>query len=261
MFMNETNQTLYIPLYGKALVSKKGLILHDPKAEELWQKKQFPLKGKAKSRWLAYYMGMRAWVMDRWTEEKLQAEPNAIVLHLGCGLDARCLRVQRGDSQWYDVDMPAVAELRRSCFEESDSYHIIGTDVLSKDWQLPKADSAIVVMEGLSMYLPLNELKQLLQRLEEHYPRLHLLMDVYTEFGVRASAWKNPIQEVGASVCTGIDDPLLMETGALRFMSRLTMTPEKKIRELPGWEQRFFRLMFAGKASESIYRLYNYGKE
>ena len=59
--MNSTNKTLYIPLYGKSLVSKKGSILSDPKAEEIWQKEQFPLKGKAKSKWLAYYMGMRAW--------------------------------------------------------------------------------------------------------------------------------------------------------------------------------------------------------
>ncbi len=33
--MNATNKTLYIPLYGKSLVSKKGILLHDPKAEEI----------------------------------------------------------------------------------------------------------------------------------------------------------------------------------------------------------------------------------
>ncbi len=34
--MNEVNKTLYIPLYGKALISKKGIILNDKKAEEIW---------------------------------------------------------------------------------------------------------------------------------------------------------------------------------------------------------------------------------
>ena len=28
--MNEVNKTLYIPLYGKAEVSRKGIILQDP---------------------------------------------------------------------------------------------------------------------------------------------------------------------------------------------------------------------------------------
>ena len=32
--MNNVNRTLYIPLYGKAYVSRRGVILHDPKAEQ-----------------------------------------------------------------------------------------------------------------------------------------------------------------------------------------------------------------------------------
>ena len=261
--MNSTNKTLYIPLYGKSLVSKKGSILSDPKAEEVWQKEQFPLKGKAKSKWLAYYMGMRAWVFDHWTNEKLKAQPNAVVLHLGCGLDSRCLRVNEPCQQWYDLDMPQVAELRRQYYTESDRYHIIGCDVLDENWlnELPAADSAIVIMEGLSMYLPLPQLQDLFRRLEQKFPQLSLITDVYTTFGVRASAWKNPIQEVGASVCTGIDEPQLLNGETLRFDSRLCMTPEEKIRELQGFEQHFFRLMFAGKASDSIYRIYTYRKE
>lgn len=69
--MNNVNKTLYIPLYGKAQVSRKGIILHDKKAEEIWEREQFPLKGKSKSRWLSYFMAMRARVFDDWTTEKL----------------------------------------------------------------------------------------------------------------------------------------------------------------------------------------------
>ena len=263
MFMNSTNKTLYIPLYGKSLVNQKGIILSDPKAEEIWQTEQFPLKGKPKSKWLAYYMGMRAWVFDRWTEEQLKSQPDSIVLHLGCGLDSRCLRVKAADQQWYDVDMPQVAELRRQYYEESERYHIIGCDVLEESWlkALPAAEHAIVVMEGLSMYLPLPQLQDLFRRLEQKFPQISLITDAYTEFGVRASAWKNPIQSVGAAVCTGIDEPQLLNCGTLTFRTRLCMTPEEKIQELKGFEQRFFRLMFAGKASDSIYRIYTYGKE
>ena len=54
--MNGVNKTLYIPLYGKASVSKKGIILYDAKAEEIWEKEGFELKGKAKSKWLTYYI-------------------------------------------------------------------------------------------------------------------------------------------------------------------------------------------------------------
>lgn len=57
--MNNVNRTLYIPLYGKAYVSKKGLFLDDKKAEEIWKTEGFTLKGKSRSKWLAYYMGIR----------------------------------------------------------------------------------------------------------------------------------------------------------------------------------------------------------
>ena len=58
--MNNVNKTLYIPLYGKSYVSKKGILLHDPKAEEIWAAEGFKIRGKSASKWLAYYMGMRS---------------------------------------------------------------------------------------------------------------------------------------------------------------------------------------------------------
>ena len=43
-FIYSVNKTLYIPLYGKAYVSKTGIILHDAKAEEISYKfaERFP---------------------------------------------------------------------------------------------------------------------------------------------------------------------------------------------------------------------------
>ena len=44
--MDSVNKTLYIPLYGKAYVSRKGIIFQDKKAEEIWSTEGFSLKGK-----------------------------------------------------------------------------------------------------------------------------------------------------------------------------------------------------------------------
>lgn len=35
--MNDVNKTLFIPLYGKALVSKQNIILNDTTAEKIWE--------------------------------------------------------------------------------------------------------------------------------------------------------------------------------------------------------------------------------
>ena len=100
--MNNVNKTLYIPLYGKSYVSKKGLFLADKKAEEIWAAEGFALKGKSKSKWLAYYMGIRSAVFDDWLRHRLEEAANAVVIHIGCGMDGRVLRVGTNHHRWYE---------------------------------------------------------------------------------------------------------------------------------------------------------------
>ena len=117
--MDSVSKTLYIPLYGKSFVSKRGIILKDPKAEEIWASEGFPLKGKSASKWLSFYMGMRAAVFDRWVKEQLAELSDAAVLHLGCGMDSRILRVGDESHSWYDIDFPEVIAERKKYYRET----------------------------------------------------------------------------------------------------------------------------------------------
>ena len=112
--MNNVNKTLYIPLYGKAYVSRKGMILDDKKAEEIWEAEGFELKGKSKSKWLAYYMGMRSVVFDEWLLKQMEKNSEALVLHIGCGMDSRVLRVGTNAHPWYDIDFSNVFQSVKS---------------------------------------------------------------------------------------------------------------------------------------------------
>ena len=259
--MDGVNKTLYIPLYGKAYVSRRGLLLRDESAERIWEGTGFSLKGKAKSKWLAYNMGMRAAVFDRWTARKLQETPGAVVLHPGCGLDGRVRRVAHEGHLWLDVDFPEVIGERKKFFPETGEDRMAASDVRQTEWldEIPCGGTAIVVMEGLSMYLQVPELKALLGALREHFDRVHLLMDVYTVFGAKATRYKNPINTVGVTQVYGLDDPeeLTAATG-FRFVREHDLTPDSLIAELPKGEQGFFRTLFAGKAAKRIYRLYEY---
>ena len=258
--MDSVNKTLYIPLYGKAYVSRKGIILYDPKAEKIWEAEGFPLKGKSKSKWLAYYMGMRSAVMDNWVKEQMKLYPEAVVLHLGCGMDSRCQRIDMDNAQWYDVDFPEVIEERNRYYKESPSYHMIGGDVREGAWlENIKADEAIVVMEGLSMYLKRKELEMVLSRLTKHFSKVILLMDCYTTFAAKASKYKNPINDVGVTTVYGIDDPkeIVGNTG-LKFVKEHEMTPEHLVNELDGMENTIFRKVYGGGISKKMYRLYEY---
>ena len=258
--MDSVNKTLYIPLYGKSYVSKRGIILHDPKAEEIWAAEGFPLKGKSASKWLAFYMGMRAAVFDRWVEKQLKEMSDAAVLHLGCGMDSRVLRAGDAECKWYDIDFPAVIAERKKYFRETDCYRMIGADVRADFLDQIPGETAIVVMEGLSLYLKPEELQQVLARLCQRFSGLALLMDCYTEFSAKASKYKNPINEVGVTEVTGLDEPQLLEDSGLCFLRGHDMTPPDLIDQLTGAERLIFRKLYAGTIARKMYRLYEYRK-
>ena len=258
--MDSVNKTLYIPLCGKSYVSKRGIILHDPKAEEIWAAEGFPLKGKSASKWLSFYMGMRAAAFDRWVSRQLAENPGAVVLHLGCGMDSRCLRVGNGDNPWYDVDFLEVIAERKKYFRETDCYRMIAADVRTDFLDQIPGETAIVVMEGISMYLKPEELLQVLTRLSRWFSQVALLMDCYTEFAAKASKYKNPINDVGVTEVTGLDDPKELESSGLSFASAQDMTPDDLIDQLTGMEKTIFKKLYAGTIARKMYRMYEYRK-
>ncbi len=256
--MDEVNKTLFIPLYGKSQVSSQKIILHDPDAESIWEAEQFPIRGKSKSKWLAYNMAMRARVFDDWTDAMLEKEPDALVLHIGCGLDSRCRRVKNPYKQWLDCDFPQVISVRKQYFPETESCRMAGLDASRPEQikALPDCQTAILVLEGISMYLKKDELHGLFQALEEKYGTLHVLMDVYTAFGAKASKWKNPVNDVGVTRLYGFDD-IRDVLGGLRlgFRAEHSFTPAKLVNELKPADRFVFRLLFTGKTYRKIYRL------
>ena len=261
--MNNVNKTLYIPLYGKAFVSKKGLFLTDKKAEEIWAEEGFSLKGKAKSKYLAYYMGIRSAVFDEWVEEKLSLTSDAVVLHIGCGMDSRVLRINKPYQKWYDIDFPQVIKERMRYYADSSAYQMLSADARENGWltSIPENKQAIVVMEGVSMYLTSEELNALTANLCAHFEKIELLMDCYTPFAAKMSKYKNPINSVGVTKVYGIDNPKSLESGAFVFVKEREMTPQKYIDELKGFEKIVFAKLYAGNFSKKLYRLFEYKKD
>ena len=262
--MNNVNQTLYIPLYGKAYVSRKGIILNDKKAEAIWEAEGFELKGKSASKWLAYYMGMRSKVFDNWLEEKLNNTNDVVIIHIGCGMDSRVLRVAAGSHHWYDVDFPDVIKERRHYYRETDHYHMIEADVREESWlnNISVKNHAIIVMEGVSMYFQSVELKALFRNICKYFEKVELLMDCYTSFAAKASKYKNPINDVGVTSVYGLDDPKELEQNInISYVKEHDMTPAELIDELEGAEKVIFKKLYGGNISKKMYRMYEYKKE
>lgn len=261
-YMNGVNKTLYIPLYGKAYVSEKGLFLDDKKAEEIWKAEGFALKGKSKSKWLAYYMGIRSAVFDDWLRQQMADAEEAAVIHIGCGMDSRVLRVGTQHQKWYDVDFPQVIEERKRYYAETADYQMLAGDVRDADWlsNVPKKKRAIVVMEGVSMYLSFEEVNDFTAKLCNHFEQVTLLMDCYSVFAAKMSKYKNPINDVGVTKVYGIDNPERLQYGDFVHVKEHTMIPQRYIDELKGFEKFIFGKLYAGGFAKKLYRLFEYKK-
>ena len=252
--MNSVNKTLYIPLYCKSYVSKKGLFLHDKKAEEIWETEGFSLKGKSKSKWLAYYMGVRSAVFDEWLKQQMENLPDAVVIHIGCGMDSRVIRVDTESYKWYDVDFSEVIKERKRYYAETTNYKMIAGDVRDCNWltSIKENKSAIVVMEGVSMYLTIEEMRNLSDSLCAHFEQGVLLVDCYTSFAAKMSKHRNPINDVGVTEVYGIDDPQAYQNEKLTYIKEHTMIPKKYIDELKGFEKLVFAKLYAGSFSKKL---------
>jgi O-methyltransferase involved in polyketide biosynthesis len=127
-----------------------------------------------------YLVALRAKKLDGWCSAFLARHPDAVVLHLGCGLDGRAFRIAppRG-VHWFDVDQPAVIDLRRKLYDDSDHYQMIGSSVTDPEWleRVPTGHPTLVVAEGLLMYLQESEVRQLVTRVLDRFDSGELQFD------------------------------------------------------------------------------------
>lgn len=77
----------------------------------------------------------RARLIDDITRRLLDRRPDAVVLHLGCGLDSRVLRLAPGPGvTWIDVDQEPVIALRRRLYPERAGVTTIAASVTEPGW-------------------------------------------------------------------------------------------------------------------------------
>jgi O-methyltransferase involved in polyketide biosynthesis len=137
-----------------------------------------------------FLVALRAKQLDTWAADFLRRNADAVVLHLGCGLDSRAFRLDVPPGvQWFDVDVPDVVDLRRQLFTERTGYTTIGSSVTDPGWldQVPTDQPALIIAEGLLMYLRDNEIRDLLQRLTDRFSTGELLADLVSPWAPRFS--------------------------------------------------------------------------
>lgn len=262
--LTEEKETLFVPLLGKATMSRQAHpILVDTNAEEIIDKVDYDFERVRAPMKTLITLAMRAKKLDSYVVDYLRRAENPVVLHLGCGLDSRVLRVGFDRGLWYDVDYPDVIELRRRFYDETASYRMVGSSVTERAWfdEFPEdADPACIVAEGLLMYLTEEQVRQLLVDLQARLPGSEISFDAFTTFAARATNHHPSIKKTGARIQWGIDDPRQIEgwgTG-MKLLDEWFFTDSEDIEFLGRGDRFMFRAMGMLGSAKRAQRILRY---
>jgi O-methyltransferase involved in polyketide biosynthesis len=229
--------TMLATLYGRARDSMSAdPILGDRTAEELVERIDYDFGRFRMHRGWTTGVAARARQLDAWAAEFLGRDPAVTVLHLGCGLDSRVFRLDPPSGvRWYDVDYPDVVAVRRRLYPDREGYRMIGTSVTDVRWleRIPADRPALVVAEGLLMYLSEDGIENLFRGIVDRFPSGQLMFDATSRLGVRLQRFNRPLRVIGATFTWALDDPRLFE----RWDKRIRLVDELPVLDLPGVER------------------------
>jgi O-methyltransferase involved in polyketide biosynthesis len=146
---------------------------------------------------------------DRLAQKFLSRHPEAVVVHIGCGLDTRFERVDNGTLEWFDLDLPEVIDLRRKLIAgEKPRYHLLGYSVFDPAWldvvSAYRPRSFLFLAEGVFMYFEATQVKSLVLSLMDSFPGAELVLDAFSPFLVKANNLRLSLTKFGARYGWGL---------------------------------------------------------
>lgn len=178
--LGPVQETLLIPLYGRALETRKpNGLLHDPKAVQIvdaldYDFNKWPANGSPLGACL------RTTMFDQDVAAFLGENPSGTVVEIGCGLNTRFERLDNGQATWIELDLPDSMALRRQFFTDQPRRRMLSASVLDSGWmdEVERTGGPYCfVSEAVLFYLPGAQVAAVLRTLARRFPRAWLLMD------------------------------------------------------------------------------------
>ena len=204
-------QTMLATLYAKALDAEAAEpLLNDTWARDIVDRIDYDWSSTTITARNSPSVTLRSAHFDEWARQFLRAHTDAVVLHLGCGLDSRYFRLRPGDGvDWYDIDYPDVIALRHTFYPANSGYRLIAASVTDPSWltQIRSGRPTLLVAEGLTMYLTEEDGLALLRRVVDGFPSGELHFDAFNRLGIKAQWMNGVVRRSGATLHWGIDGP------------------------------------------------------
>ncbi len=189
--LGDVAETLLIPLYYRAKETQRpDALIRDEQAAALVKQLNYDFSKIRLRDHDAVAIILRNREFDRFARDFLARCPDAVVVHIGCGLDTRFNRLDNGQVEWYDLDLPAVVELRRKLIDsQGERYHLLACSMFDRAWLdtvgVHRSRPFLFIAEGVLMYFTEAEVKQLVLTLYDCFPGAELVVDAATPFMIR----------------------------------------------------------------------------
>ncbi len=203
----EVSESLLLPLFIRSLETQRpDALIKDEWAVELTRKLKLEVAFFERAQLateVQVSILLRNRQFDRIARDYLASHPDAGVVYLGCGLDARFERVDNGQVAWYDLDLPEVISLRRKLMGgESCRYQFLACSVLDQAWMDVIAENLprpfLFLAEGLFMFFEARQVKELVLALKDRFPGSELAFDAFSPFYVWGNNRRVVRTKVGA---------------------------------------------------------------
>jgi O-methyltransferase involved in polyketide biosynthesis len=209
--LNGPPQTMLATLYAKALdADAPRSILRDHYAKAAVARIDYDWEATTANARRAPSVAVRTAHFDNWTRQFLAVHRHAVVLHVGCGLDARVYRVDPGPGvRWYDIDYPEVIGLRERVYPGRMNYRMLPASVTDPSWLagIPGDRPVLFLGEGLTMYLTQDDGLVLLRRVVDRFTSGELQFDTFNTFGIRTQVINTVVRRSGSKLYWAVDSP------------------------------------------------------
>jgi len=221
--LNNVSETLLITLHARSVESQRSdAMLKDEKAVEMVKKISYDFSRARLQAHDEIAIILRLRQFDRFTQEFLLRTSDAVVVHIGCGLDTRFDRVDNGQVEWYDLDLPPVIHLRRELMGEAGGrYHLLASSILEDDWleriSFHRSQPFLFLAEGVLPYFEEAHVKSLFFKIRDHFPAAEFVFDAMSPHVIWADNLQLKHSKMGARLRWGLKHGRDIETWDASF--------------------------------------------
>ncbi|MBQ8160925.1 MAG: class I SAM-dependent methyltransferase [Clostridia bacterium] len=171
--MTGVPETMLQTLYARAKESQKEKpLIWDPQAIEIVNQLDYDFAAADRDFKMSAGVIARTILLDNMTKRYIDAHPEATVINIACGMDTRVYRVDNGKIRWFNLDLPETIAVRKQFLQEEGRISMIAASAMDETWTAPTGTvtgDLLVIVEGLSMYLTEQDVKQMLDIIASHF--------------------------------------------------------------------------------------------